>query len=145
MHARNYALGRGLPFQDSQDFAQFVSMVLLKNPDRKPILHYLFIDFLRVHFGQARRPESFKVAKNLRFASEIDDERDRCRKPSEPLIIEDILKFCSKIERAVLLLRYKWGFDLGEIGQLFGESESGISVKLKQIKNLIRQKITQDL
>ncbi len=47
----------------------------------------------------------------------------------------------SKIDRAFYILFYKWGLSLSEIAECFDYSEAFISIKLKNIREIIKKRL----
>lgn len=140
--ARRHITKKNLPIQDADDFAQEALIKIMNG--RKTRLKYILIDYLRANYSNPRA-KSGKDKYNITTSySELNEDT-----MSEPTYKDDLdfnaLKnTLDSKERAIVTLRYKWGFTEKEIGDCFGITEGRVSQHLKEIKSSIAKTIELD-
>lgn len=121
--------------QLAEDITQEVVCLIIERNLDKYYVRFLVIDVLRMKYRSQR-----KCHKTLK-PKEIPVEQSFFEKhPELPIFNLDFDKIISNFkghDRALLLLRYKWGLNLDELAEVYGVSESWISIQLKTIETEI--------
>lgn len=129
--------GRG---QLGPDFGSYVVIKTIEG--REAALAHLWVDFLRDHYGDPRSPGGKAKSTALHGSEEITDRHEEIASPTYTRWNELAEEFCSNVrERVCFLLHYQHGFELSEIGDLYGSTQSRIC----QILKPVRDKVTQSL
>lgn len=113
----------------SEDFAQDALLTYCEGKSLGQSIDQTVIDVLRHNYG--RKGTKSQVAKrNITKTLQINELHEQL--PEEYLLnstmdIEKVLSQLDGLERAVLVLYYKWELTLSEIGQVFGFTEGRAS------------------
>lgn len=132
-HFRQRALIRareiGVSRMDCFDIAQDVATSFVKKGPGQTV-DQAVIDALRIMFGRngKKREQEIVVFKKFNAARRSSAAWSKfCRDT-----LWDVVKEISDpVHRAAVMLRYGWGFELSEIGECFGYSESWACKKVK--------------
>lgn len=145
--ARYYANQMGWPHY-SQDFASYVVIQKITNPERKLQFKHLLIDFMRQEFGEMRtesgKAEAFANHTSVAIGHENPDGSiiDIPDKPADDWFKELIAVITEKDfterERACFLLVAWSGFSQREVAIIFGVTESMIAHHIYSIHKKIR-------
>jgi DNA-directed RNA polymerase specialized sigma24 family protein len=133
----------------ADDFSQELFVYFLQKPDRGATVDQLFIDYLRARYGHSRTGGNRSRLQAERNYVELDELRDLAdgsraidvdwerlglfRGPE----IEDL----ERIDRIFLILTFKWGFTLKELGELIGVTESGACLVLSKAVSEYKKQI----
>lgn len=129
-------------YHDEQLTEDFTQIVLLANFNgRKASVGQLLIDFLRQEFGDNR----YNRNRNLKFANLISMEEYMDTgvmdyKEDEFLEIIDLFEGDN---RTVLMLLYKWGFSMKEVGEVLGVTESRVCQIHKELSKRLVNKMAR--
>lgn len=128
--------------QDGDDFAQDALLHIMQG--RKTYLNCLFIDYKRKYYSNARA-KSANLQYNERLSySELNEETCQMETNQQNVEFSNFQDQLDSKSRAIMTLRYKWGFTESEIGECFGVSEGRISQKLTEIKEELAKLVKRD-
>lgn len=130
---------------EAQDFAQYAAMKIAGG--RKAKMSQLFTDYLREKFGDVR-DDAAKAVQALRYAEQagymdVTDMELPADTQGTDLDFFALLGDLEQRDRAILVLRHKWGMDLKEIGEVFGVSEGRVSQELIALHALLKKRLTR--
>jgi DNA-directed RNA polymerase specialized sigma24 family protein len=136
--------------RDREELSQEVLCRMLEGKNRSSTIDQIVIDALRERTGRKGQP-SYDGRKNLYYSNSIGPEE--LQLPSRDhngVTLDDRLDIQRGIdtfrgeERAFLVLRYVWGMNEVEIGNIFGVSESRISQRLTRIQERLSARIKKE-
>lgn len=115
--------------QQVEDFGSYCVEMWLSGRSEFTAFKYLAIDFVR----KGRSPGDFSNRRKVQGPKRVrDDDKELAKlqaRKTKTQVLEEMPSFhnLKQIERAVLILRGKWGFTEEEIGELFGVTYTRIS------------------
>lgn len=132
-----------------EECVQEILTRMLEGRHQHATIDQAVIDYLRSNHGDARLPshsERQKLEHAITSGSEelesnigFVDGRELFNRSD----IDDYGRWIgNQIDRATMMLTYKWGLNEIEIGHLFGFSESRVSQRLKRIQKCLYARIT---
>lgn len=138
--AIRYAKRKGAVDDIAEDFAQFIF-----TQGGTEYFRERWVDFLRVRFGRGKtvRPKA-TLAASSNFL-----EWKPVYSPSLPYARESFflesLHNLDRDQRAYTILHYKWGLTMAEIGEVFGVTESSVSLRFKTVHRRLRLVVSSGL
>lgn len=117
----------------AEDFAQEITALLYLKPGQT--LDQAWVDFMRREYGR-RGHKRNHVELDLKLPA-LDTKETSCD-------FENLLKYLDTTERLIALLYFHEGYNLDQIGYLFGVSESRICQRLKGLEERIQKALSPD-
>ena len=128
--------------QDGEDFAQEALIRIMHG--RKTYLDCLLIDYLRKNYSNPRaKSANLKYNEKVSYV-EINEEICGMENHTDTVDFSIFQDQLDSKARAIMTLRYKWGFTESEIGECFGVSEGRISQKLTEIKTELAKLVRKE-
>lgn len=132
MRRRAVSYSRG-----DEDFAQFAVLYCLERKVKNPAdmdLRIVMAEYMRKLLGRTGKRTAV-------FVPEIPVEASPSRSAS-PYTIAHLASLLDgitdKIDRAYLLLYFRWGLAMHEVAEVFGVTEAGVSLRMKGIMERIK-------
>ena len=120
------------------DFTQFAAEAIVRG--RKATVPQLFIDFIRDTLGDSRYDGSRKPKSKSMVGLEYLKGTGYVDKHS--IDYNSITEFYDGVERAILILYYKWGMTMAEVGDVLGVSEGRVSQIFKELSIDLKKNFT---
>ena len=139
LHTRARALGYRP--QEAEELVQRAMLNYVKQNKTGQSTDQALVDSIRHTYGRGAATEKRKKEVLIDDASIIM--QYAAKNAVMPSIVETVGKLEGK-ERAIIILYYKWGLDLKEIGEAFGFSESRAKQILKEAALKIRYHEKED-
>ena len=128
-------------FRDhKEDIAQEVILNMLINPSKRQLINRATIDAIRTLFGRA----STQVHATRKAIRDATSEIDIAAPQMSEKDFHRFIKPFTGMERAILCLKYVWGFLDHEIAYCFGYTEPRINQKFKELKELLSRQLNAD-
>lgn len=142
---------------EAEDMASHILLRRLDGGGKKQNIYYAVIDYLRTNSLGTRRGEPKKtffelshedgeenaeVTMALQFTNKTISREYRDSLSD----FEKTIEACElkKDERALIVLYYVYGFDLREIGGIFGVTESAMSIRKSVIESKIKEAVKKN-
>ena len=117
----------------TDDLVSFASEALIRG--RKATVKQLYIDFMRQELGDSRRETGeFKFNNAVEWEDYMDVEVHDVHTVDFNNIVDNF----KGNDRAMIVLYYKWGLSMKEIGDTLGCSEATICMTFKDINKKIK-------
>ena len=137
--AKSYAQSKGED-NNADDFAQDVALALFQG--RKATIKQMFVDYLRVKYGRSGRGKDVGIKNRTHIGSE------HLMKLQDSVTFESTLEFRSMLrkfskklvgkDKTVFLLYFFYGMSTPEIAIVLSHTNSGISIRLKNVLAVIK-------
>lgn len=129
--AKNYFYYKYRNREDSEDFIGYVAEQILNGRDSTTPNRILAIDYIRQISPYSRNERRREIMEE--FNRHLEEEK-KCKENSDTFVF-DLIKIedVQHIERAFVMLYYKFGLTCAEIGRVFGFTESHIRTRLNVI------------
>jgi RNA polymerase sigma factor (sigma-70 family) len=126
---------------EAEDIAQQVLLDFTESGRTGKTVRQAVIDVIRRTTGR-KGTGQYDARHNLNKAAVFDAERhERLIQPQYTLEFQDLLKSITGVERAVICLKFQWGFTSREIAECFGVTEERICQRLSAILPKLNKKI----
>lgn len=124
-----------------KDLTQEIICRILEGKHKNATIDQMVIDYYRTKLGSIRT-KTRNDKKNFLNTISFDEAIDLFVNTQVDNIIKEIHNLVpGKDNKAIFGLYYSWGFTQKEIGDLMGLTEAMISIELKQIIQILKEKI----
>jgi DNA-directed RNA polymerase specialized sigma24 family protein len=126
----------GIP-ELAQDIAQEVVLGFVENPEKRQSVRNAVIDAIRANFGNSNSLPG-QLKQKERYGIQVEQGAE------DPVKNDfDLLGKTNPQDRAMYILKYKWGLSGVEIGQVFGVSGSRVSQRITNMQNKIKKYVVE--